>query len=51
MRIVANTAETYHFVMPPDPNKFLADEDLEAVAGGNGSKTAFCFVSCISSFS
>ena len=51
VRIVANTAETYHFVMPPDPNKFLADEDLEAVTGGNGSKTAFCFVSCISSFS
>ena len=51
VRIVEDTAETFHFVMPPDPNKHLADEDLEAVTGGNGSKTAFCFISCISSFS
>ena len=52
VRIVEDTAETSHFVMPPDPNKYLADEDLAAVAGGNGcSKTAFCFISCISSFS
>ena len=52
VRIVANTPETRHFVLPPDPNATLADEDLTAVAGGtDGSQTAFCLVSCISSFS
>ena len=34
VRIVENTAETVNFVMPPDPNALLADEDLSAVAGG-----------------
>lgn len=30
--IVPNTAETYHFVLPPDPNAQLSDTDLSAVA-------------------
>ena len=34
MRIVENSAETVHFIMPPDPNALLADEDLATVAGG-----------------
>ena len=51
VRIVANTAETFNVVLPPDPNAVLADEDLLAVAGGGGPKTASCFISCILSFS
>ena len=34
VRIVENTAKTVNFVMPPDPNTVLADEDLATVAGG-----------------
>ena len=53
VRIVANTAETFNVVLPPDPNAVLADEDLLAVAGGaaSGPKTASCFISCILTFS
>lgn len=52
VRIVENTAEVRHFVLPPDPNADLADEDLAAVAGGTSDgKTAFCLISCISTFS
>ena len=46
--IVPNTPETFHFVLPPDPNALLADADLNAVVGGIGS--AGCrssLVSCI----
>ena len=35
VRIAANTAETFHVVLPPDPNNELADAQLETVAGGN----------------
>ncbi len=53
MCIVENTAETINFVMPPDPNALLADEDLSTVVGGLRSKpvTASSFISCILSFS
>lgn len=55
VRIVANTAKTLHFVLPPDPNALLADEDLAAVAGGvnadTATRTAFCLISCVSTFS
>ena len=53
VRIVANTAETVHFIMPPDPNALLADEDLAAVAGGisTGGRTASCIISCLMCFS
>ena len=35
LRIVENTGEVYHLVLPPDPNDRLADEDLRGVSGGN----------------
>ena len=35
MRIVENTGEVYRFVMPPDPNTRLVDEDLRGVSGGS----------------
>ena len=28
LRIVANTEDTVHFMLPPDPNAEMADEDL-----------------------
>ena len=34
-RIVANTDEVFHLVLPPDPNTVLEDETLHAVAGGD----------------
>ena len=39
-RIVLNTADTYHFVLPPDPNVALSDETLAMVAGGKTGGTA-----------
>ena len=38
VRIVADSADTHHVVLPPDPNQQLSDEALGAVAGGG--KTA-----------
>ena len=34
VRIVADTLEVVHIIMPPDPNADLTDESLRAVAGG-----------------
>ena len=43
VRIAANTADTFHVVMPPDPNTELSDEMLSAVAGAvAGGKSAGC---------
>ena len=36
-RIAVNTADTFHVVMPPDPNSELSDEMLTAVAGGKSA--------------
>ena len=38
LRVTANTDETYHFPLPPDPNVALADEDLVLVAAGTGAR-------------
>ena len=56
VRVVANTAETFHVVMPPDPNVALAEEDLAAVAGGfstdsRANKTASTLISCVLCYS
>ena len=40
VRIVANTPDLFHLVMPPDPNLALADEDLGIVAGGKSGGSA-----------
>lgn len=34
VRVVANEAGTFHFVLPPDPNAKMTDESLVGVAGG-----------------
>ncbi len=39
-RVVANTAETFHVVLPPDPNVVLSDESLAMVAGGKSAGSA-----------
>lgn len=39
VRIVANTADTFYFVLPPDPNVALDDEALSVVAGGKSAST------------
>ena len=55
VRIVENTAETFNFIVPPDPNAVLADEDLSTVSGGGNrsgqQRCASSFISCIMSFS
>ena len=38
VRLEENTADTFHVVLPPDPNSALADAQLEAVAGGNTAR-------------
>ena len=40
VRIVADTPEVVHIVLPPDPNADLTDESLRAVAGGKTAGTA-----------
>ncbi len=39
-RIVANTSDTVHVVLPPDPNASLSDEALSMVAGGKSASSA-----------
>ena len=39
-RIVFDTADTHHFVLPPDPNAALSDEMLSMVAGGKSAGSA-----------
>ena len=34
VRVKANDAETFHVVLPPDPNMALVDESLSGIAGG-----------------
>lgn len=34
LRFVQNTDETYYLALPPDPNEYLADENLALVSGG-----------------
>ncbi len=42
VRIVANTDELQHFILPPDPNMSLTDEELNSVAGGANLSTVGC---------
>ena len=39
LRVEADTADTFHFVLPPDPNVALSDESLGMVAGGKSGST------------
>ena len=34
VRVAENTAETFHVIFPPSPNKNLSDEALRQVSGG-----------------
>ena len=34
VRIVANTGDTIHFILPPDPNAQMSDESLLNISGG-----------------
>ena len=38
VRFVADTADVHHFVLPPDPNASLEDDDLDMVVGGKGRR-------------
>ena len=37
LQVVETTADVRYFVLPPDPNAALSEENLDAVAGGTGS--------------
>ena len=37
LRVAANTDDTFHLVLPADPNEALADETLAGVSGGRAS--------------
>ena len=39
-RVAANSVDTFHVVLPPDPNTELSDESLVAVAGGKSAGSA-----------
>ena len=34
VRMVENTADTMHFILPPEPSSELTDEELEGASGG-----------------
>ena len=34
VRVKANDAGTFHFILPPDPNMALVDESLSGISGG-----------------
>lgn len=34
VRMVENTAETVHFILPPEPSGELSDDQLQGAAGG-----------------
>ena len=36
IRMVENTADTMHFILPPEPSDELSDEQLAGAAGGGG---------------
>lgn len=40
VRIVANTGDTSHVMLPPDPNAEMSDEALTNIAGGFGTACA-----------
>ena len=40
VRVAENTGDVFHFVLPPDPNTALEDENLNAVSGGLPKSTA-----------
>ncbi len=55
-RFLMDSDEVAHFVMPPDPNSDLADEQLSQIAGGSCASTAGTIGSastivCFTSFS
>ncbi len=37
VRVLANTSDVYHVIMPPDPNYPLSDQTLEKVAAGSST--------------
>ncbi len=39
VRIMEDTDDTFHLVLPPDPNVVLSDEALGMVAGGKSAST------------
>lgn len=48
-RIVANTGEVFHLVLPPDPNAALEENALGAVSGGAATASSGGTVSTLSS--
>ncbi len=40
LRVVADTAEVFHLILPPDPNAAMADGALSEVAGGSTASSA-----------
>jgi hypothetical protein len=34
VKMIENTADTMHFILPPEPSDELTDEELESAAGG-----------------
>ena len=49
-RIVANTDDTYHLALPPDPNEAITDEALGSVSGGNSNVSTAGSVGSMGSF-
>ena len=54
LRVVENSRDVHHVVMPPDPNAVLADEALGGVSGGGNcvgsagtGSSVGTFVSCL----
>ena len=48
LNVVANSTDTYHLIIPPDPNSSLSEESLEIIAGGGHTASVATLPSTIS---
>ena len=51
VRLVCDTPEELHLVMPPDPNALLSDASLENISGGAPNSTLSSLPSTVSTLS
>ena len=52
VNVASNSEDTFHLVLPPDPNSTISDDALQSISGGVGSySTAASIPSTVSSIS
>ena len=49
INVASNSDDTFHLVLPPDPNATLSEDSLESISGGSTQSTMSTLPSTISS--